>query len=107
MTKPISIKMPDDMYDEMMSYAIANNQSLSGLCRSMVKQGFLNALTHDQARLKRYKLMLEDASRYQMTTREIADLETQVAILTTMTERFGGLLGDLAIELYGEDSDNA
>lgn len=107
MTKPVSIKFPDAMYDEMMSYATTQGKSLTGLCRGIIKHGFFNALQQDKATLERYQRMLEDPAKYQLSNREFVDLETQVAILKATTERFADLWADLASELYGEESDNA
>lgn len=107
MTKMISIKTPDAEYDEMMSYAQAQGKSLTGFCRGILKHGFFNALQQDRATLERYQRMLEDPTKYQLSNREIVDIETHVAILKATTERFADLWADLASELYGEDSDNA
>jgi hypothetical protein len=107
MTKPVSIKFPDETYDEMMSYATNQGKSLTGFCRGIIKHGFFNALQQDKATLERYQRMLEDPAKYQLSNREIVDLETQVAILKATTERFSDFWADLASELYGEDSDNA
>jgi len=107
MTKMISIKTPDAEYDEMMSYAQAQGKSLTGFCRGILKHGFFNALQQDRATLERYQRMLEDPAKYQLSNREIVDIETHVAILKATTERFADLWADLASELYGEDSDNA
>lgn len=107
MTKPISIKMNDAVYDEMMSYAKARGKSLTGFCRGIVMQGFFDALQQDKVTLDRYQRMLEDPAKYELTNREIVDMETQVAILKPLTDRFAEFWADLASELYGEESDNA
>ena len=107
MTKPISIKMNDAVYDEMMSYAKAKGKSLTAFSRGLVNQGFFDSLQQDRAILERYQRMLEDPAKYELTNRELADMETQVAILKPLTERFADFWADLASELYGEDSDNA
>lgn len=107
MTKPISIKMNDAVYDEMMSYAKARGKSLTGFCRGLVMQGFFDALQNDKVTLDRYQRMLEDPAKYELTNRELVDMETQVAILKPLTERFAEFWADLASDLYGEDSDNA
>lgn len=108
MTKPVSIKFPDHTYDEMMSYATAQGRSLTGFCRGILKHGFFNALQQDKATLERYQRMLEDPQKYELTNRDVVDIETKVAILKATTERFADFWADLASELYGgEDSDNA
>lgn len=107
MTKPISIKMPDAVYDEMMSYAKAKGKSLTGFCRGLVMQGYFDSLQQDKATLDRYQRMLEDPSKYELSNREIVDMETQVAILKPLNDRFADFWADLASDLYREDSDNA
>jgi hypothetical protein len=107
MTKPVSIKFPDATYDEMMSYATTQGKSLTGFCRGILKHGFFNALQQDKATLERYQRMLEDPTKYQLSNREIVDIETQVSILKATTERFADFWADLASELYGEETDNA
>jgi hypothetical protein len=111
MTKPVSIKFPDETYDEMMSYAQAQGKSLTGFCRGIIKHGFFHALQQDKATLDRYQRMLEDPAKYELTNRDIVDMETHVAILKATTERFSEFWAYLASELYGEeageDSDNA
>ena len=107
MTKQISVKVPDSMYDEMSAYANMNGTNLTAFCRSAVRNAFFNALLSDKNELERYTRMLSDAERYQLSNREKADLEAKIAILNATTKRFEDTWADLASELYGEGGENA
>lgn len=107
MTKQISVKVPDVIYDELSAYANMNGTNLTAFCRAAVRETFFNALLSDKRELERYTLMLSDSERYQLSNREKADLETKIGILTATTKRFEDTWADLAAELYGEGGENA
>lgn len=103
MTKMISIKMDDELYSEMMAYATMNGKNLAGMCRAMIKRGFFNALQQDSATLARYDRMLFDASKFQLSARELVDIEDESNFLRACTLRFADLYSTLAVELYGTE----
>lgn len=100
MTKMISIKIDDELYSEMMAYATMNGKNLSGMCRAMIKRGFFNALQQDASTLARYDKMLFDSSKFQLSTRELLDIEEESNFLRACTIRFSDLFSTLAAELY-------
>lgn len=102
--KAISLKMHDDVYDEMMSYAQVKNKSLTGMVRAIVKQGLFDSLQADKSDLERFTKMLADPETYQLSNKEKVDYETRVALLKVSTERFADLWADLASEIYGEEN---
>lgn len=103
MTKMISIKMDDELYDEMKAYAVMNGKNLAGMCRGMIKRGFFNALQQDSSTLARYDRMLFDSSKFQLSTRELLDIEEESNFLRACTSRFSDLFATLAVELYGTE----
>lgn len=103
MTKMISIKMDDELYGEMMAYATMNGKNLAGMCRSMIKRGFFNALQQDSSTLARYDRMLFDASKFKLSPRELVDIEEECNFLRASTSRFSDLYATLAVELYGTE----
>lgn len=105
--KAINVKLPDAVYDEMMSYAENKGRSLTAFSRFAVKHAFFESMQADRADFERYTRMLEDPAKYELTKREEVELETKVALLKVTNERYADFWADLASELYGEDSDNA
>lgn len=102
MTKQISVKVPDVIYDELSVYANMNGTNLTAFCRAAIRDTFFNALLSDKNELERYTRMLADAERYELTNRDKADLEAKIGILTATTKRFEETWADLASELYGK-----
>jgi len=105
--KSINLKLPDGYYDEFKSYAESKGKNLTSLCRGAIKHYIFEALQADRADFERYTRMLEDPAKYELTKREEVDLETKVALLKVINDRYADLWADLAAEFYGEDSDNA
>lgn len=102
MTKLISVKMDDELYDEMMAYAKANSLTLTGLCRGMIKKGFFDRIQSDQSSLKRYQDMLADPDKYQLSSRDIVNFENEVELLKVTTQRFEDFFAELASQIYGD-----
>jgi len=107
MAKQVSIRMTDELHDEISSYATMNGTNLTAFCRTAIRNNFFNALDSDKNELERYTRMLSDAERYQLSNREKADLEAKIGLLTATTKRFEDTWADLAAELYGEGGENA
>ena len=105
--KAINVKLPDAVYDEMMSYATTKGRSLTAFGRYAIKNAFFESMQGDRADFERYTRMLEDPAKYELTKREEVELETKVALLKVINDRYADFWADLASELYGEDSDNA
>jgi hypothetical protein len=105
--KAINVKLPDGVYDEMMSYAEAKGKSLTAFSRGVIKHAFFDSMQSDRADLDRFTRMLAEPSKYELTKREEVELETKVAMLKILNDRYSEFWADLASELYGEDSDNA
>mgnify|MGYP003378940784 CR=1 FL=1 len=102
MTKQISVKVPDVIYDELSAYANMQGTNLTAFCRAAIRDTFFNAMLSDKKELERCQRMLSDADRYELSNREKADLEAKIGILTATTKRFEDTWADLAAELYGE-----
>jgi len=102
MTKQITVKVKDEFYDELSAYANIQGSNLTAFARVAVRDAFFNAMLSDKQDLERFQRMLTDAERYQLSNREKADLETKIAMLTSITKRFEDTWADLASELYGE-----
>lgn len=107
MTKMISVKVPDEFYDNLRSYCIMGEDNLAAFCRGIIRHSFLNAMESDLRNLEWFRSMLADKDRYPMTTIERADMETKVAILKAKVERFADIRDDLRSEIYGEEGANA
>lgn len=105
--KPINIKLPDAVYDEMKSYVQVKGRTITAFARWSVKKSIFESMQDDRAEFERYTRMLEDPDKYQLTKREQVDLETKVAMLKILNERFADYWADLASELYGEEPENA
>ena len=102
MPKQVSIRMSDDLHDELSAYVSMQGTNLTAFCRTSIRDTFFEALLSDKKELDRCIRMLADAERYELSNREKADLEAKIGILTATTKRFEDTWADLAAELYGE-----
>jgi len=105
--KQISVKVPAWLYDELSAYARMQGTNLTAYARVAIRDTFFNALLDDKQKLERFTAMLAAEEHFKLTNRDKADLEAEISILTATTKRFADTFGDLASELYGEDSTNA
>lgn len=108
MKRSINLKIEEEFYEEMKSYASAKGGTITTMARAMVMHGFFDSLSSDQSEVKRLERMLEEADKFGLTNRDKADMEVRMAQLKILNERYGELFNDLAAELYGkEDEENA
>lgn len=107
MTKQATIRMTDELYDELSAYSNMQGSNLTSFCRNAIRQAFFNSMLSDKQEVDRLTRMLSEAERYELSNREKADLEAKIAILTAITKRFEETWADMAAELYGEGGENA
>ena len=102
--KAINIKTEDAVYEEMKSYVEAKGKGITGYTRAALKKALFDDMQADRADFERFTRMLQDSAKYELTKREEVELETRVAILKIMNERYAEFWADLASELFGEEN---
>lgn len=102
--KAINIKIEDDVYEEMKSYAEAKGKTITSFSRAAVKKALFDDMQADRADFERFTRMLEDPAKFELTKREEVEFETRVAILKIMNERYAEFWADLASELFAEEN---